>query len=211
MGNILFHLQFPTVPDPASMTLESWFESLDGWEQFKSGSANIVLDADKVTMTTGTTISSVATIIQRFLYPPKDLTWGKNRTFRLKMRIDHANDANSNNRIYTGSPSTNNRGFGFKFTNTKIQGYSQNGAAEQTVDLITGLTPPWTATHLYEAIFLAGSKIDFYIDGVLVGTLTAGLPTGTTNAEQLIGITIINGTAVGHTLSLSAIRATQET
>jgi hypothetical protein len=210
MGNILFHLQFPPIPDPPAILLESFFESLDGWEQSKGGTANIVLDVDKVTMTTGLTAGSFAVVWQRFLYPPKPFDWGKPRSFRVKARIDHFNDAASEIQIFTGDYGTNLRGFGFRFTNDKIRGYSQNGAAKQYVDLVTGKTPPWAATHLLEAIFTPATKVDFYLDSVFMGTLATGLPTGATNAEKLIGFFLLNGAAVSHTMYFSMVRALQE-
>jgi len=210
MGNVLFHLQFPPIPDPPALLIESFFESLDGWEVTKSGSANVVLDLDKVTMTTGTTAASYALIWQRFAYPPGPLTWAKPRSFRVKARIDVGNDATSNLVIFSGEYEDNFRGFGFRFTNDKIRGWTMNGAARGYVDLEVGKTPPWTKTALFEAIFTPGTKVDFYIDGLLKGTRTTSLPSGTTDAEKLVGFFLANGAGVNHSLSFSIIRALQE-
>jgi len=211
MANILFHLQFPPVPDPPSMILESWFESIDGWDIIKSGSANIALDADKVSIVTGYTSGSYAAMVQRFLYPPKDLTWAKPRGIRVKARVDVSNDANSDLLITSGDYSDNFRGFGFRFTNDKIRGWTMNGGARGYVDLETGKTPPWTKTALFEAVFIPGTKVDFYIDGVLKGTRTTSLPSGTTDANKLVLFFLLNGAAVQHALAFSHVRAYQET
>jgi len=211
MPNILFHLQFPAVPDPPSMILESFFESIDGWDVYKSGSANVALSGDRVEIVTGFTAGSYAAMWQRFLYPPKPLTWSKPRGFRCKARIDVASDATSDLLIMSGDYSDNFRGFGFRFTNDKIRGWTMNGGARGYVDLETGKTPPWTKTALFEAVFIPGTKVDFYIDGVLAGTRTLTLPSGTTDAEKLIGFFLLNGAATQHSLAFSHVRAYQET
>jgi len=189
---------------------ESWFESLDGWGVYKTGSGNVVIDPLNIKIITGGTAGSIASILDRVDQYPYTLTWSKKRRFKLRARVDRFDDPTGQLYINTGQQGTNKRGFGFKFLNNKIQGYAQNGGAETTVDLITGLSPPYSRQEVYEAIFTPGTNIVFNIDGVEKGTLTTGLPTGTTDANYLFFIYVYCVNAVDHQIWTSYLKVAQE-
>lgn len=210
MPNILFHLQFPAPEEPPQIKLESFFESLDGWGVYAPGSGTVSMSGDKIILSTGGAAGELAGIIEQYAYPPGVMTWAKKRSFKLKARVDVFSDAASMIYICTGYESANQWGFGFRFTNTMVRGFSKNGGAEQYVNLVTGLTAPYTRDELYEAVFTPGSNIKFYIDGVLRGTLTAGLPTGTTYAEILFRMLVYASVAVNHQIATSYVKAIQD-
>lgn len=210
MPNSLFHLQFPAPVELPQIKLESFFESLDGWDVYAPGSGSASMDADKIILSTGGVAGELASIIERYAYPPGVMTWAKKRSFKLKARVDVYSDAASMIYISTGNESANRWGFGFRFTNTMVRGFSKNGGAEQYANLVTGLTAPYTRDELYEAIFTPGVNIKFYINGVLLGTLTAGLPTGTTDAERLFRMLVYSSVAVNHQITTSYVKAIQE-
>ena len=210
MPNTLFHLQFPAPEEPPQIKLDSFFESLDGWDIFVSGSGTTTQDADKIVLTTGATLNSVSSLVERYAYPPGVMTWAKKRTFKLKARLDVFSDAASEIYLCSGHEAANRWGFGFRFTNTMVRGFSKNGGAEQYVNLVTGLVAPYTRDELYEAVFTPGANVKFYINDVLLGTLAAGLPTGTTDAERLFRMLVYSSVAVNHQIRTSYVKAIQE-
>jgi hypothetical protein len=210
VGNILFHLQFPAPELPKQIILDSFFESLDGWDVYTTGVAKAYIDSEYIALSTQAQAGAVAGIIKRLAYPRSPLTWNKPRSFKCKARVDVASDSSSLIYINTGNEGSNRRGFGFRFTNNKVRGFSKNGGAENYVDLVTGLTAPYSREEVYEAVFTPGSKIDFYIDGVLMGTLTSGLPTGTSDAHYLARLLVYASVAVTHEIKTSMFRAIQD-
>jgi len=211
VGNILFHLQFPAPTEVPQLKLESFFESLDGWEVLTFGSGTVTLDNLHIVLSSQNTINSGGGILQRFDEVPIPLTWSKKRSFKLKAKVAHGNDANPQQYICMGYEGTNRRAFGFRFINDKVQGFAQNGGAKATVDLITGLGNTYLRDEIYEAIFTPGSKVEFYINEVLKGTLTTNLPTGTTDSDWMMRLMIYSGAAVLHEIYTSYIKAIQET
>ena len=210
MPNILFHLQFPAPSLPAQIGLDSFFESLDGWDVNAGAPGTVTLDVDKVWLSTNAGAGAWAGIMKRLAYPRFPLTWSKPRQFKLKARVDVTGDAGSLIYICSGNEASNRWAFGFRFTNTMVRGFSKNGGAESYINLITGLTAPYTRDEVYEAIFTPGSKIEFYIDGVLKGTLAVSLPTGTTDAERLGRLFVYSSVAVTHEIRTSMFRVIQD-
>jgi hypothetical protein len=210
MPNLLFHLQFPAPALPAQIVVDSHFESIDGWDVSVGSPGSVVLDADKVWLSTGGGAGAWAGIVERMAYPRAPLTWSKPRQFKLKARLDVFSDTGSMIYICTGNRGTNRRAFGFRFFNTVIRGFSKNGGAESYVSLVTGITAPYTRDEVYEAVFTPGSKIDFFIDGVLKGTLTTSLPTGTEDAEYFGNLFVYSSVAVNHEIRSSMFRIIQD-
>lgn len=210
MGNILFHLQFPAPTVTPTMDFQTFFESLDGWEPSEGGGGSAILDTNGVLLSTGATAGGYAAIIQRLTNVPFTLTWDKPRTLELKANITIGNDNAPQVSIMTGNYGSNARKFGFTFFKDSIKGVSGNGSLERVIDLITGLGTGWTATKKYKAIFTPPTDIKFYIDDVLVGTITDRKPTGTTDAGRLLHINLVNGANVQHLLATGYTELTQD-
>lgn len=183
MGNILFHLQFPA---PAVQNVASWttlFESWDQWTLVLQGTGANTKGVGNMLMTTGGTAGGIARVSKVPTNSPLFPSWTKNRTIQFEAATWCDVDNASENYICTGSGLPAADGFGFKFTDTKIQGFANNAGAPTFVDLITGLTPGEWQEHKYKAVFTAGVKVDFYIDGVLLGTITTTLPSAGGNSH----------------------------
>jgi len=75
------------------------------------------------------------------------------------------------------SPSTYKR-IGFKAVGTTIYATVFDGSTETTVDITSNVT---TGASLQRFVieYDGSSKVEFYVDGTLVATITTGLPTGT--------------------------------
>lgn len=211
MPNVMFHLYFPEPTYSEQIIYDSFLDSIDGFQQyiaFLGGS--ITIGPDRVTLNTGGGAGGEAVLIKKLLYPRLTPSWAKRRSFKIRAYVAVANDTNPLNYINTGLEVPGGRGFGFMFHSTKIQGFTRNGTPETYLDLLTGLAPPWTRNDVWEAIFIPGSKVDFYISGVLKGTITTTLPTGTTTAENIARISVHAETAVTHQIQTSEIRVVQE-
>jgi hypothetical protein len=147
-----------------------------------TGTGSYTLNANYLEVSTGPTSGGLARVWKAPSLSPLMPTWAKNRTIQFKAEIRMFADAASENYVSTGVGLPASDGFGFKFTDTKIRGFASNGGAVTLVDLITGLTPGTYYNYKFKAVFTAGIKVEFYIDGVLLGTITTNLPVTDTNA-----------------------------
>ena len=86
---------------------------------------------------------------------------------------------------------------------------SVNGGSFASIDLITGLVPTWQNTYLLEAIFEPASKIEFYINGILKGTLLAELPTLLEYTNVMIRYNVTASGTQTHQMRASGINVTQ--
>jgi len=96
---------------------------------------------------------------------------------------------------------------GFKIQNNAVYGCWGGYGSEHTT-LLSGVDP--TELHTYRAVMTSGSKIEFYIDGVLKATATTNLPTGSTE-EYLTEFYIeATGGATNRVLGISYVRIIQD-
>jgi len=180
MPNVLFHLQFPA-PEAANVFFwTTLMESFDQWDSQLSGTGARTFAPTYLLITTGLTSGGIARIWKAPAYPPHLMSWAKARTIQFRAYTIMDVDAGSENYICTGLGLPIAEGFGFKFTDTKIQGFASDGATATIADLVTALTPAAPTDHRYKAVFTPGVKVEFYIDDVLLGEVTTNLPAGTT-------------------------------
>jgi hypothetical protein len=156
-------------------------ESLDYWTKVASGTGALSAGATYHQITSGLTSGGIYRLSKQPVLPPFKADWAKARTIEFYAETLMDTDAASENYICTGSGLPTADGFGFIFTDSKIQGFACNGAPPTLADLITALTPAATYDHLYKAVFTPGVSVKFYIDGVLTGTITTDLPVTNTN------------------------------
>jgi len=182
----------------------TWFESLDQCPPVLTGSGTVTMSEAGVRLSTGTTISSVVSIMREPLYPIVPFTWEKKRRFKTKVEVW----AITNQEIFivTGWYGTT-RHVGFKVVNNILYGTVADGTTEATTALVT-LTG--TTTMLLEAILTPGVKCEFYVDGTLRGTLTTNLPSGTDSAGALFYIRMTNTAAEDKRLWLNQWMMIQE-
>jgi len=78
-------------------------------------------------------------------------------------------------------------GFGFSISGEAISGFAQTSAGSRTtINLNKNLS---TTNHILEARLYAPSRVDFYVDEDLLGSVTATMPTGTAGIT-FSGVTI---------------------
>ena len=211
MANLLFHLSFPEPTYSEQIIFDSFLDSVDGWNKQLQSGGQIEYASDHVIIRTGGAAGGGALMYKKLGFPRLIPTWTKRRSFKIRAEVYHANDAASENFISSGMEMVGARGFGFQFINNKVQGYARNGTPSTFIDLITGLSPPWTRDEIWEAIFTPGSRVDFFISGSFLGTITTNLPTGTSYADYLARLVTNAAAAVQHTIKTSEIRVVQET
>jgi len=210
VGNILFHLQFPAPEIAPVFTFDSFFDSVDGFSTLKVGSGSLSWIDGGLRIASGTTPSSYQQLKKKSLYTYQALTFDKKRTLQVECLIRHDNDPNSTVFICTGLWGGSGGAFGFRFTDTKIRGFSKSGWNVSYKDLEVGKTPPWTATKDLKAILTPGVRVDFYIGDVLIDNVTTYIPAGTTGAYDILEAYTMNATILNHYIELSRVKITQD-
>ena len=171
------------------------FESLSGWNQLTTGSATFTLGGDGITIDTGTTINSVAQLDKQSYVSTTLAAWSKDRQFEAHAYIVSGTNATGRFYITTGSKDTA-RHIGFDILDGVLRGSLGNGTAQQVVNLQTLGAGAFSVTRSLKCVYTAGVKAEYYVDGVLLGTISTGLPTGTTSSQQLFLLYLKNaGTA----------------
>jgi len=176
----------------ASIYYHSFFDSLDGWNYWVVGNAVINIGGDGILMGSGNTSSNdYARLLKYPLYPIVAYTWDKDRYWKCRIRTQSA----SNQEIWFGTGGlsvANARQACFYINGANVYGRCANGSNGNNTSSLLTLTGD--ETHLYEIEHLAGDRVKFYIDGVYKGQLTSYVPSGTTDAAQLIQFMIDSST-----------------
>ncbi len=180
------------------------FESLDGFDLVVTDTGAITLTHEYLDFTTGTTSGSYARLRKCPAYEITDLTWDKNRRIKTRAWLDKRTSREL--WILTGEYSTY-RHIGFKVIDNTLYGTVADGSTENELEIqeITDIITP-----VLEAVLTAGSQVEFFVDGVSKGTLSANIPTGTQNSECLIRIVFTNTAAEDKWFRISEWRFLQE-
>lgn len=160
------------------------FESIDGYAQSISGAGTITCNPQSVDFVTGANNTNF-NALQKIHPASSDFSWDKDRKFKMLVKVDEnttiwCNFGTGNNLVYGGNTA---RHIGFYFINGQIYSTVANGTTESSTANIT--TYSTSAYVVLEVKFTAGSKAEFYVNGLLKDTLTTNLPSGTTDAERL--------------------------
>ena len=153
----------------------TYLDSLDGMEQITDGGASISLSTSFVTLTAAAAQWDKAIIKKEPYYPRITPVWSKNREFQTKAQMWMV--TNSNGEIYIGTGDVEqNDGFGFAVIGGKLYGRSIAGGTPSNIELEDFGTSGFLEVRSLRAVLTAGSKIEYYVNGVLVGTETTTLP-----------------------------------
>lgn len=185
------------------------FDSLDGW------------DADSATLSEfgsyghiglGVTVSSGASAgtsesvkkiptIQGFL--------SFDNHSRLRTKVTYFDDNNQESYVGVGLNSASTDHYGFFQDDTTLYGSTGDGSAETTVFL---KTVDSSGVYELEARHFPGEKVDFYVDGVLKGSIAKTLPSGSISDSRFIhvGCTKPSTEAAKKIIYLSHIEYIQE-
>lgn len=169
--------------DNTSIFLHLLFGDVDSLSVNTTAGGSVTAGGNDIILTVNTG-SDVAGATKKMSLPLLDYTWDKNRRWKSKVRI-FSNDANF--LAYWGmidAASVSARMIAFKLVGTTLYGVVNNGSGETTVDLSTTVSG---ATKKYEIKRTASNNVGFYVDDVLKGSITTGIPSGSTNADCVAG------------------------
>ena len=179
----------------------TFFESYDGYDAATVGAGSgVAINGGELTLTAGNVATDYAYV---FKYPEHHALlnqpdWTRRRRFRISV---HRFGVTTEQEIYivTGGIGTF-RHVGFKVVDDTLYGCAADGAAESTVALmaIAALTE-----YVLECVFFPNNRADFYVDGVLLGSLTANLPSGAPYANYMLFLAVTVGAGIGGQKSLS--------
>lgn len=185
-------------------TFGSTFESLSGYTTTPSGSGATSVDAAGVLMSTGATANSLARCDKSTTYVTIHNNFSRNRVLIAQVRFDCLVSVTGSFEIFTGGRSTT-RKIGFRVSAGVLKGAIANGTTESTVDLQTLGVGSYSLQRSLKAVFTSGVKCEFYVDEVLLGTITTNLPSGIGTAMNIFNARAENpGVAEDKYLTVSA-------
>ena len=173
------------------LSIDLFFESIDGYAQDNAGSGAIVLDEYGIFPGTGVTQDSRAQINKQNDYLVPRFHWGKNSKLKTRFGVSSATSVTCDFWAIVGNKGTAKH-LGFKITGGKLYGTVGNGSAETTVELETLGTGTYNENRAIKFVYTAGSKCEFYIDGVLIGEITTGLPSGIEYSPYILFVELSN-------------------
>lgn len=174
------------------------FESLDGWGVFATGTGTRYLNFPGVVLQTGTTTSSRST-----LYTGQDgfTNFDTAKSFMLKyvIRLSHSSGLTFRFGIGALGGGDGTAGVGFIYDGTNLKAYYED---EEVVTTGSAITCDITVAHVYEVRYVGGSdSFGFYIDGVLVATLSHTFVD--TQADILFNFNLYNTTGAQRQMYVS--------
>jgi len=176
------------------------FESLDGFSKDILRSGAITLNPTYVEMITGATDASYS-LLRKEIAIMNVFTWAKKRKFRT--RIHFGTVTNQGVVIATGDAASppGTRLLGFYIFNNVISGWATNGSNQTILDLNTAAVAG--VAYDLEMVWTPGEKVEFYINDILKGTITATLPSGVTDAQFLVSFYVANAEAANKWIRFS--------
>ena len=179
--------------DGPGVFISEWFTSITGWGTSIDTNAWATLDRFGLYVGTPATANLSAWIYKLIDIQQTDFSWAKKVSFKLDVKLYRAAASSGVQHIVSGEPGTA-RHVGFKVDNGVLYGTVGNGTAETLTAAIETLgTGAYTQTRTLECSYRVTS-CEFWVDGVLKGTITTGLPTGTSDAGTLIQFVVDNVT-----------------
>jgi len=187
----------------------TFFESLDGFHKAVYGDGTVTLNTSYLEIASGAADPGWAMIVEDVgIY---DLfSWDKKRRIRTRVLFSSITQhvVSIANGLAENLPAQ--KCVRFLITNGAVHGYVSDGSAATDLDLSFNLVAA-TAYNL-EIRFFPAEKVEFYIDGVLKGTITTNIPAGTSDAGIMMYIRIGNWYGAGSKyIRLSYFDVWQET
>jgi len=168
-------------------------ESDQGYTITISGSASYDISSGRIHLETGTTQSSYVQI-----YNNETLVdFSKNPVLRCKVKI--GSDTNQYVNLYVGQYGAWMQHFGFRIEGNMLYGRSRTSNNNETQIALKTIVAGEELT--LEAVYYSGSRIEFYVDGELLGTITTNLPETTEKASQIY-LWLSNAAAENKTLDV---------
>lgn len=151
-------------------TLAFQFVTLDGWNY--TGTGVTLLSVAQVRMETGSTINTTKDLYAEHTDDNDNAgAPGANPEMQTTVKLSHATSQNV--KIVIGD--VDDVLIGFKIVDGTLYAvYTDNSVTEYTT-VITGIT--LTHWNTYRVVFIGGTSIKFYVNGILKHTATTNLPT----------------------------------
>jgi len=159
-------------------TLQNNWVSLDGFTQYTTLSATIIPYMIAGVLSTSNSTNSLANLSTWSMGGNPGLDWDKNSIFQTRIKLSGYGDVITGSSVYFGLGGSHEYGFNqnsqfavFYFNGTtlyaKTSSYVDSSYETETTELdsIT-LTDP----HDFEIRIIAGVRVEYYIDGILVAT-----------------------------------------
>lgn len=172
----------------------TFFEGSDGYEPTFAGTGYNGASGWGLYLCTGGNSSSQAKCYKTAYQINPPLTWDKKRQIDIHTYCESMGDKTAKIWIISGKKNTA-RHIGFYIYDGKLYGSVGNGASQTTVELETLGAGSWSFTKSGIVKWSPGVKAEFYIDGVKLGEITSGLPSGITDAEQILYMSVENLTS----------------
>jgi len=189
---------------------QTFFDSLDGYHPDADGTGVVNLIYSELQLYTGTTADSYATLEKMPNYLFSRWDWDKSSELRTRISFEALSSVTGNFDAVIGYMGIYQH-IGFKVTNGILYGTVGNGSAETTVELQTLGASNYAIIRDLRAVFTAGSKCEFYVDGTKLGEITANLPSGDPTYPYLLFLSVTNpGVTEQKRLKLSTWTAWQE-
>lgn len=173
------------------------FTTLDGLSDSVFSGASITVGHLYTQLDTDGTSGSRATIRRDPDYFCVPLTWDKNRQFNTQVQFRSFGNANSEFQVGISDPMLGT-GFGFVLENGLLKAVCRTGGNQSTHTIEDLTASTFQIERRLRAHKTGASEIKFYVDDVLVHTETVNVPTGTSDAHEIMQIQVRNPAAGSH-------------
>ncbi len=166
------------------------FESIDGYQVSGVGTEVIALEGGgNLGIATGATTNDTAQIDKIAYYNGGELTWDKNR--KIKLGVKFQQEGTQTIRIGCGVLDTSiGRKIGFWLSNSTLYGVV-GGGTDYTLVSYGAINT--ALTYILEAKLIAGTSVEFFVNGTSIGTATTNIPTGATGSDFIFSAYLLTG------------------
>jgi len=156
-------------------------ESDQGYTIATENTASYDISSGRIHLETGTGATGPDNPSNVYLYNNETLVdFGKNPLLRCKVKIGDDSDQYIN--LYVGQYGGSMQSFGFRVEGNTLYGRSRNASGASQISLKTIAAGEELTL---EAVYYSGSRIEFYVNGELMGTKNDYLPDISEKASQI--------------------------
>ena len=200
----------PSLNAWSGVVYSTFFDSIDGFSRSTTGTAYITLDYTSLTLGTGSTSNSQASIIKAPMIKVTELTWAKSRRFITAIEVSSGGSFECFMGVGNPPPDPTSSAMMFRLigdgTSVTLYGYTKRDINEATVQLVQNFQ-----RGVLEALCVPETAVYFFVNGTNVGTITSVVPGGTGRApETLLYIKLTNTSAADTAIKLSEYHFVQE-
>ena len=163
------------------------FESIDNYQSVSGSGGSITAGYNAITLACDGTLNAYYELQKQIALHMPALTFAKNRRMLVKARFSNATDQYGEAYITWGRHSDQGNHIGFWLDDGVLKGTCGRGATQYTVTLETLATGSFTEDRRLEAKLIPGTGAEFWVDGVLLGSLgSIYIPITSTYANEIV-------------------------